>query len=131
MVAHHHKGRGAVTRPRGRFEQTVIELDAEAAHERAEEVPEAEIAAAQRAFAAEPLPIPRHAAARLAQPARPDVSEPPVPSVHPPPLNWPSLSLRAGYAVVAAEGGEAPRTVVLIRGLSDVLPDRPPHTLGK
>jgi DNA repair photolyase len=40
MVVRHHKGRGAVTRPRGRFEQTVIELDAEAAQERADEVPE-------------------------------------------------------------------------------------------
>ena len=40
MVSRPHKGRGAVTRPHGRFEQTVVELDAEAAHERAEQVPQ-------------------------------------------------------------------------------------------
>ncbi len=39
MVLRAHKGRGAVTRPPGRFEQTVVELDAEAAHERAEQAP--------------------------------------------------------------------------------------------
>lgn len=40
MVSRAHKGRGAVTRPAGRFEQTLVELDAEAAHEHAEQAPE-------------------------------------------------------------------------------------------
>jgi DNA repair photolyase len=40
MVSRAHKGRGAVTRPAGRFEKTLVELEAEAAHERASEAPE-------------------------------------------------------------------------------------------
>jgi len=40
MVSRAHKGRGAVTRPAGRFEKTLVELDAEAAHECAARAPE-------------------------------------------------------------------------------------------
>ena len=40
MVSRAHKGRGAVTRPAGRFEQTLVELDDEAAHECAARAPE-------------------------------------------------------------------------------------------
>jgi DNA repair photolyase len=40
MTSHAHKGRGAVNRPPGRFEQTLVKLDAEADHERAALAPE-------------------------------------------------------------------------------------------
>ena len=40
MVSRAHKGRGAVTRPAGRFDQRVIDLDDDIAHERAEMAPE-------------------------------------------------------------------------------------------
>jgi DNA repair photolyase len=40
MTSHAHKGRGAVNRPPGRFEQTQVKLDAEADYERASQTPE-------------------------------------------------------------------------------------------
>jgi hypothetical protein len=40
MTSHAHKGRGAVNRPPGRFEQTLVKLDAEADYERAAQAPE-------------------------------------------------------------------------------------------
>jgi DNA repair photolyase len=40
MTSHAHKGRGAVNRPAGRFEQTLVKLDADADHERAARAPE-------------------------------------------------------------------------------------------
>ena len=40
MPARPHKGRGAVSATVGRFDQRLVELDAETAHERASETPE-------------------------------------------------------------------------------------------
>jgi DNA repair photolyase len=40
MTSHTHKGRGAVSRPAGRFEQTLVSLDDEIEHERASQAPE-------------------------------------------------------------------------------------------
>jgi DNA repair photolyase len=40
MTSHAHKGRGAVSRPAGRFEQTLVSLDDEIAHEQATRAPE-------------------------------------------------------------------------------------------
>jgi DNA repair photolyase len=40
MVSRAHKGRGAVTRPASRFDQRLVELDDDIAHERAEQSPE-------------------------------------------------------------------------------------------
>ena len=40
MTSHAHKGRGAVSRPAGRFEQTLVSLDEEIAHEQATRAPE-------------------------------------------------------------------------------------------
>ena len=40
MTARAHKGRGATSAPDGRFEQRPVELDADVAHEEAQQVPE-------------------------------------------------------------------------------------------
>jgi DNA repair photolyase len=47
MTARAHKGRGAVSAPVGRFEQRPVELDAEAAHEKAEQAPQTILRAMQ------------------------------------------------------------------------------------
>jgi len=47
MTAHAHKGLGAVSAPVGRFEHRPVELDAEAAHERAEQAPQTHLRAMQ------------------------------------------------------------------------------------
>jgi len=47
MTARAHKGRGAVSAPVGRFEQRPVELDAEAAHERAEQAQQTNLRAMQ------------------------------------------------------------------------------------
>ena len=40
MTARAHKGRGATSAPAGRFEQRPVDLDADVAHEKAQQVPE-------------------------------------------------------------------------------------------
>ncbi len=47
MTSKAHKGRGAVSAPLGRFEQRPVELDPEAAHEKAEQAPETTLHAMQ------------------------------------------------------------------------------------
>jgi len=47
MTSHAHKGRGAVSAPLGRFEQRPVELDAEAAHKKAQQAPRTTLRAMQ------------------------------------------------------------------------------------
>lgn len=47
MTAHAHKGRGAVSTPAGRFDQRLVELDSDVAHQKAAEVPETNLRAVQ------------------------------------------------------------------------------------
>lgn len=47
MTSHAHKGRGAVSAPLGRFDRRPIQLDADVAHEKAEQTPQTELRAMQ------------------------------------------------------------------------------------
>jgi len=47
MTSRAHKGRGAVSAPLGRFDRRPVELDAEAAHEQSEQVPQTNLRAMQ------------------------------------------------------------------------------------
>jgi DNA repair photolyase len=47
MTSHTHKGRGAVTRPASRFDQTLVTLDADVDHERSQQAPETVLRATQ------------------------------------------------------------------------------------